>query len=54
LYEADIVVKFWLPMGGIGHCRTPKGDSVKTDEIPNEFKTLVVKSEQIGTNSTFF
>jgi hypothetical protein len=24
LYEADIVLKFWLPMCGLGHCRTLK------------------------------
>jgi hypothetical protein len=29
LYEADIVLKFWLPMGGLGHCRTLKSDSLR-------------------------
>jgi hypothetical protein len=26
VYEADIVLKFCLPMGGLGHCRTLKSD----------------------------
>jgi hypothetical protein len=26
LYEADMILKFWLPMGGLGLCRVLKSD----------------------------
>jgi hypothetical protein len=34
LYKADIVLKFWLTMGGLGHCRNLKV-TLMTHEIPN-------------------
>jgi hypothetical protein len=30
LYKADIVLKFWLPMGGLGHCRNLKMTYMKS------------------------
>jgi hypothetical protein len=51
LYEADIVLKFWLPMGGLGHCRTL---TLMTHELPNYVKQWVRNVSKSGTNSTFF
>jgi hypothetical protein len=57
LYEADIVLKFWLPMGGLGYCRTlggrcgfTRGRSLsKTRDAPSKMaaSAAILKTQKV-------